>query len=162
MLTESQIAPLLSIGEPRGPGPDTRLSGLVALARQMGPVPPDRDTPVREVVARLGDNWSPLILQILATGSYRHATLKRLIAAFASEEEISQRMLTLRLRALERDGFVARHVQDEVKPPRVSYALTPLGRELQQELTRLLSWIEQASPRIEAARQGFAGDRSPR
>ncbi|MCB1357252.1 MAG: helix-turn-helix transcriptional regulator [Maritimibacter sp.] len=119
--------------------------------------PPGRDAPVREVMARLGDNWSALILKVLATGTYRHATLKRVIGALSSEGEISQRMLTLRLRTLERDGFVARTEQPTV-PPRVCYDLTELGRGLVAEFDRMLGWIETHEADITDARARFRDD----
>ena len=106
------------------------------------------------IIARLGDNWSPLILKVLETGEYRHATLKRVVGMLSAEGEISQRMLTLRLKALERDGFVARMVDASV-PPRVTYRLTDLGRSLTQELNRLLTWIGKNHTLIAAARDRF-------
>ncbi|MGH1368114.1 MAG: winged helix-turn-helix transcriptional regulator [Maritimibacter sp.] len=146
---------LLSIGEPSLAPDDARVSGLADLAAQMGETPPGKDAPVREVMARLGDNWSALILKVLTTGTYRHATLKRVIGALSSEGEISQRMLTLRLRALERDGLVLRHEHDSV-PPRVDYALSEMGRELTEEFDRLLAWIERHSDEINEARQAIS------
>jgi len=154
--TPAAIAKLLSVGEGALPADDPRISGLLGIAAQMGSAAPDRDAPPREVMARLGDSWSALILMILATGTYRHATLKRVIGALSSEGDISQRMLTLRLRALERDGFVQRSVLPTT-PPRVDYALTPLGAELTAQFTRLLAWIESRAPQILAAR-AKAGD----
>lgn len=152
-----EFARVLSVGEAAAvPEGDPRVSGLAALARSMGSPPPAKDAPPREVISRLGDNWSPLILKILETGLYRHATLKRLVGALSSEGEISQRMLTLRLKALERDGFVSRHVEATV-PPRVTYGLTPLGQSLTREFNRLLLWIEAHSPAIEKARSDFSG-----
>jgi DNA-binding HxlR family transcriptional regulator len=154
-MDQSDIVKLLSVGE--GAPVDTtdgRVGGLHSLVRGMGPVAPDKDAPVREVVARLGDNWSALILKVLATGEFRHATLKRVISALAAESDISQRMLTLRLRALERDGFVSRRTEETV-PPRVFYALTPLGQDLERQLTRLIEWIEGHDAQIRAAREAF-------
>lgn len=149
------IRRLLSVGEDRQASPaDPRISALSLLAARMGDTPPDRDAPEREVVSRLGDNWSPLILMILATGAYRHATLKRVMGALSAEGEISQRMLTLRLRSLERDGFVEREVEPLV-PPRVRYHLTPMGRGLVAELDRLLQWIEAHHDQIQEARARF-------
>ena len=146
---------LLHVGEAAAPGSDDpRIAGLSLLANAMGSPPPDRDAPVREVLARLGDNWSALILKVLATGTFRYATLKRVIGALSAEGEISQRMLTLRLRALERDGFVRRTEQATV-PPRVCYDLTPLGQGLVSELDRLIVWVEAQQDRIDAARAAF-------
>ncbi len=157
--TRDAIAKLLAIGEGAARDADPRVAGLLEIAKRMGDVAPGRDAPgrdapVREVMARLGDSWSALILLVLATGTYRHATLKRVIAALSSEGDISQRMLTLRLRALERDGFVARTILPTV-PPRVDYALTPMGADLTREFGRLLAWIEAQSTAITAARMRF-------
>ena len=162
-MDSTDIAELLSIGEGQPTdASDPRVGGLQSLVRGMGPVAPEKDAPVREVVARLGDNWSALILKVLATGEFRHATLKRVISALAAESDISQRMLTLRLRALERDGFVSRRTETTV-PPRVHYALTPVGRELEQQLTRLIEWIEVHDAEIRQARDDFTdAESSPR
>jgi len=151
MISADRIAQLLTVGEAEQRGADPRVAGLVALAGQMGTLPPTRDTPVREVMARLGDNWSSLLLKVLSTGTFRHATLKRMVGELSSEGEISQRMLTLRLRALERDGFVQRS-EDTSVPPRVTYALTPMGQGLVAELDRMLIWIERHTTEIEASR----------
>ncbi len=150
-----ELQKLLSVGEDEPAShTDPRVAGLVALSARMSDNPPDHDAPEREVVSRLGDSWSPLILAVLATGIFRHATLKRVVGALSAEGEISQRMLTLRLRALERDGFVQRQVEDLV-PPRVFYDLTPMGQDLVVELGRLLDWIEAHRTQILAARARF-------
>lgn len=154
-MRDDKISRLLRVGEAKpGMEDDPRVAALSELVRAMGDPPPDREAPVREVIARLGDNWSPLILKILSTGAYRHTTLKRVIGEVSAEAGISQRMLTLRLRALERDGFVAREFHDTV-PPRVVYSLTPLGAGLADELDRLLGWVERNSREIERARLAF-------
>jgi DNA-binding HxlR family transcriptional regulator len=114
----------------------------------------DREAPVREVMARLGDRWSHLILLVLSAGTFRHATLRRLIAAISSEKAISQRMLTLRLRALERDGMVVRAITPTV-PPRVDYSLTPMGAEFVGLTNKLLHWIEQHDAEIQENRRRF-------
>jgi len=135
--------------------PHALVSRLLAdLVVSMGTPPPDKDSPPREVISRLGDNWSPLILKVLETGTYRHATLQRLIGALSNEGKISQRMLTLRLKALTRDGFVLREVDTSV-PPRVTYSLTPLGLKMTVELNRLIDWIVEHAPEIEVARQHY-------
>ncbi len=154
-MDRSQIRELMAVGETAEVDPqDTRIAALAQLAAAMGSPPPARGEPVREVLARLGDNWSALILKVLAGGTYRHATLKRVIGALSFEGEISQRMLTLRLRALERDGFVRRYEQPTV-PPRVTYELTPMDADLAQELDRLIAWVEMHKSQIEAARLAF-------
>ena len=78
---------------------------------------------IRDLLDRLADKWSLLVIELLGTGSRRFTEIHREI------DEISQRMLTLTLRHLERDGLVTRTVHPVV-PPRVDYALTDLGRRL--------------------------------
>lgn len=130
-------------------------TALGALVQRMDAYEHDRDDPVREVMARLGDRWSTLLLLILSAGAFRHATLRRLVNAISAEGAISQRVLTLRLRALERDGLVTRTVTPTV-PPQVDYALSPLGAELTGEVDRLLAWIEGKDAEIRAHRARFA------
>jgi DNA-binding HxlR family transcriptional regulator len=119
-----------------------------------------RDDPVREITARLGDRWSSLLMFALESGTMGHARLRRVICAISAEGKISQRMLTLRLRALERDGLVARKVTPVV-PPRVDYSLTPLGQELTDLIRNMVFWIEDHSAEILAARNEFAIREAP-
>ncbi|WP_272956387.1 winged helix-turn-helix transcriptional regulator [Rhizobium rhizogenes] len=130
---------------------------LSELVHRMDGHDHDREAPVREVMARLGDRWSHLILLVLSAGTFRHATLRRLIAAISSERSISQRMLTLRLRALERDGMVVREITPTV-PPRVDYSLTPMGAEFVGLTAGLLRWIEQHDAEIQENRRRFEAD----
>ncbi|MCI4645044.1 MAG: helix-turn-helix transcriptional regulator [Hyphomonadaceae bacterium] len=104
--------------------------------------------PVRHVLSHIGDKWSLLVITHLKFGSHRFSELQRAIA------DISQRMLTVTLRSLERDGLVARHVTPSV-PPRVDYELTDLGRSLLPALERLSEWALETRPAIEAARERF-------
>lgn len=130
-------------------------TGLQALAADMVRGGIGRDEPVREIFGLLGDRWSTLILLVLATGRYRHAALRRTINFLGQEDSISQRMLTLKLRALERDGLIERRTSHDV-PPRVDYALTSLGHELEARAQSLIGWINNRRPEIEAARALFA------
>lgn len=114
----------------------------------------NRGDPVREITARLGDRWSSLLMFALEAGTMGHAKLARVIGAISAEGRISQRMLTLRLRALERDGLVTRTVTPLV-PPRVDYSLTPLGHELMGLIRGIVGWIETNHARILAARAAF-------
>ncbi len=114
-----------------------------------------REDPIREVFALLGDRWSMLIMLVLRTGVFRYAALRRLVSALGAEGGISQRVLTLKLRALERDGFVVRHSTDDV-PPRVDYRLSETGAGLVGEADRLFDWIRAHRPDIAAARADFA------
>jgi DNA-binding HxlR family transcriptional regulator len=127
---------------------------LESLARDIVAVGHERNDPVREIMARLGDRWSALLLFVLSTGSYRHAALRRIIEVVSAEKGISQRMLTLKLRALERDGLVARDTLPTV-PPAVTYSLTPLGRELVWKLDDMIVWIKRNDDMIRSARAAF-------
>jgi DNA-binding HxlR family transcriptional regulator len=102
----------------------------------------------REILDRIGDKWSVYVVAMLKDGPLRFSALKRTIAA------ISQRMLTLTLRGLERDGLVTRTVYPTV-PPSVEYALTPLGRTLLEPVMALAAWSERNKGRIAAARERF-------
>jgi DNA-binding HxlR family transcriptional regulator len=103
---------------------------------------------VGPMLARISDKWSILIVMILASGPRRFNELKRLV------DGISQRMLTLTLRNLERDGLVTRTVTPSI-PPRVDYALTPLGDSLRVPMTALGTWVTDNMRTIEAARTAF-------
>lgn len=127
---------------------------IALLADQMARNGIHREAPVRSVMALLGDRWSTLILLILGTGDCRHAPLRRALASLSSERAISQRVLTLKLRTLERDGLVVRSVSADV-PPKVGYALTPLGRDLLQQTGTMIAWIEGRTAVINAARKAF-------
>jgi DNA-binding HxlR family transcriptional regulator len=103
---------------------------------------------VREILKRIGDKWSVLIVMLLSDGPKRFTELKRSI------EGISQRMLTLTLRSLERDGLISRTVTPSI-PPRVDYALTPLGQSLKEPVMALGQWAYGHRDEIDAARQRF-------
>ena len=103
---------------------------------------------VSGVLARVGDKWSVLIVALLGDGPKRFNEIKRMVGG------ISQRMLTLTLRGLERDGLVTRTVFPTV-PPRVDYELTELGRSLWVPVGALGAWARAHQPQIEAARQQF-------
>jgi DNA-binding HxlR family transcriptional regulator len=103
---------------------------------------------VREVLNRVGDKWSVLAIVLLGEDSRRFSELRRMI------DGVSQRMLTLTLRNLERDGLVRRSVFPTV-PPRVEYALTPLGRTLLGPVTALATWATRNGQHIYRARLEF-------
>jgi DNA-binding HxlR family transcriptional regulator len=105
---------------------------------------------IGDVLARVGDKWSVLVVTRLGDGAMRFNELKRSIGG------ISQRMLTLTLRGLERDGLVTRTVLPTV-PPRVDYALTPLGRDLLQPVSALGAWAIRNQAKIARAREKFDG-----
>jgi DNA-binding HxlR family transcriptional regulator len=101
-----------------------------------------------EVLARVGDKWTVLVVSTLGDGPKRFNELRRALGS------ISQRMLTLTLRALERDGLVTRTVFPTV-PPRVDYELTRLGRSLLEPVSALGLWARQNRASIQDARRRF-------
>ena len=109
------------------------------------------DCDFRDMLSRVGDKWSLLVIFILKGRPAfrgRFSDLKRSIPG------ISQRMLTATVRNLERDGVLTRHVYAEV-PPRVEYELTPLGRGLTEPVLGLVSWLQSNWPAIRNARDRF-------
>ncbi len=108
----------------------------------------DRCLAVREVLNRVGDKWSVFIVAMLGDGPKRFTELRRSI------EGISQRMLTLTLRGLERDGLVTRTIHATI-PPRVDYALTPLGQTLLVPVQALAAWAGEHRTEIQAARDRY-------
>lgn len=100
------------------------------------------------LLQRIGDKWTVLVVQTLAEGPRRFNELRREIPS------VSQRMLTLTLRNLERDGLVKRTVTATI-PPRVDYELTPLGHSLQKPICGLASWAMDNVGAIEAAQKRF-------
>lgn len=94
------------------------------------------DCPTRQILDRIGDKWTALIMGVLEEDTMRFSEIRRHIKG------ISQKMLTQTLRNLERDGLVTRTVYPEV-PPRVEYALTPLGETLTEALATIRHWAEE-------------------
>jgi len=103
---------------------------------------------VSEVLSRVGDKWTILVVSELGNGSRRFNEIRRALGS------ISQRMLTLTLRGLERDGLVTRTVFPTV-PPRVDYELTKLGRSLLEPVSGIGLWARQNRAAIQAARERF-------
>jgi DNA-binding HxlR family transcriptional regulator len=105
--------------------------------------------PIRDVLERMGDRWSMLVLLMLDDqGRLRFSALKKEIG------DISQRMLSQTLRRLEQDGLVLRTAHATV-PPRVDYELTPLGRSFLLPLRGLLQWAERHHQEVRQARQAY-------
>ncbi|MEU6129828.1 helix-turn-helix domain-containing protein [Saccharopolyspora sp. NPDC047091] len=102
----------------------------------------------REVLGIVGDKWALLIVRMLADGPLRFTELKRAV------DGISQRMLTVTLRDLERDGILTRTVHN-VMPPHVSYELTAMGRSLHDATAPLITWSIEHLPHIDAARTAY-------
>jgi DNA-binding HxlR family transcriptional regulator len=107
--------------------------------------------PVRDVLDRLGDRWSTLVLQALTAGPLRFSALQRQV------DDVSKRMLAKTLRGLEEDGLVARTVYPS-KPPAVEYALTALGHSFVPHVQALVRWAGEHHQAIRAARQAYLGN----
>ncbi len=106
------------------------------------------DCEVRQILDRIAGKWSLLVVALLDGRTLRFTELRRTI------DGISQRMLTVTLRHLERDGLVERLVYPVV-PPRVEYRLTPLGSSLHDTIQGLVDWTERHQTRIAAAREAY-------
>jgi DNA-binding HxlR family transcriptional regulator len=145
--------------EPRGPAagrpgaadPDAAYKTEAACAAQASDeadARPMMTCRAREVLQRVGDKWSVLAIDLLGQGTLRFGELHRAI------DGITARMLTVTLRGLERDGIVTRTIHPVI-PPRVEYALTPMGRTLLDTIGQLVSWTDSHLPEIEAARAAY-------
>jgi DNA-binding HxlR family transcriptional regulator len=115
----------------------------------------DPQSPICQTISgllqRIGDKWSLLVVQTLGQGSLRFNELRRAIPS------VSQRMLTLTLRNLERDGLVSRTVTPSI-PPRVDYELTDLGRSLQKPICGLVQWAVDHEGAIGEAQDRYDAD----
>ena len=103
---------------------------------------------VGQVLARVGDRWTVIVVSELGEGPVRFGELQRRIPG------VSQRMLTLTLRHLERDGLISRTVTPTI-PPRVDYDLTDLGRSMLEPVQALGKWAQDHIPQMDAARIAF-------
>jgi DNA-binding HxlR family transcriptional regulator len=121
-------------------------------------VPEDRNTPacrvVADILSRIGDKWTVLVVAALSKGPRRFNELRRDV------DGVSQRMLTLTLRGLERDGLVTRTIFPTI-PPRVDYELTELGRTLIGPLAGIGEWAGAHAGCIDAARTAFDAREQP-
>jgi len=106
------------------------------------------DCEVRQILDRIADKWSLLVIALLDQRRLRFTELRREI------DGVSQRMLTVTLRQLERDGLVKRTVHPVV-PPRVDYELTPLGGSLHETVQALVTWTDAHQREIAAARSAY-------
>ena len=104
--------------------------------------------PTRQVVGRIGDKWTLLTLFALGARTLRFSDLRREV------DGVSQKMLTQTLRGLERDGLVSRHVYATV-PPKVEYAVTPLGASLQEVIGTFRAWAYGHMDEIASARRCY-------
>jgi DNA-binding HxlR family transcriptional regulator len=104
--------------------------------------------PIRDVLDRLGDRWTLLVLMELQEGTLRFSALKKRI------EDISQRMLAQTLRQLEKDGLVSRKVYPTI-PPKVEYALTELGLSILKPVGQLIEWASDNHQAVREARARY-------
>lgn len=109
---------------------------------------PKTEELVRDMLTRIADRWSLLVIEVLGEGEMRYSRLREKLPG------ISQKMLTQTLRQLERDGFVARKVHP-VSPPRVDYRLTAMGESLGMAVCGLWIWADENLEAIERARVAF-------
>lgn len=134
-------------GTPQGTGtetPDITVPGTLAGSLRVA----EDCRAVSEVLSRVGDKWTVLVVSALGEGPKRFNELRRALGS------ISQRMLTLTVRALERDGLVTRTAYPTI-PPRVDYELTELGCSLLAPVSALGLWARTNRPAIQEARQRF-------
>ena len=111
----------------------------------------EKRCPLRELLTRLGDKWSLLVIHSLARAPKNRARFSELRRDI---QGISQRMLTATLRNLERDGILTREVFPVI-PPRVEYTLTALGKDLLHPVQSLVGWVETHWEKIEKSRNDF-------
>jgi DNA-binding HxlR family transcriptional regulator len=123
---------------------------MTATGGEMSPGVAASACRARAVLDRIGDKWAIYVADRLGGGPRRFSELLRGI------DGITARMLTVTLRGLERDGILTRTVHAAV-PPRVDYALTPLGETLREALGQLVIWADAHLPDIEAAQASYDG-----
>jgi len=128
---------------------DLKSQNLLMRLEQEGFDTVTRDArPCIEILAKVGSKWNSLIVMLLGSGPKRFSEIRRLVSG------ISQRMLTVTLRDLERDGLVTRTVFPTV-PPRVDYELTILGRSFRDQIARMGEWAMANATEIEVAQQQY-------
>ena len=110
----------------------------------------EQPCPIRDVLDRIGDQWSLLVLDALEGGTKRFNELMRELG------DISKQMLSLTLKRLEEDGFVRRTVYAEV-PPKVEYDLTPLGHSFLVPMKGLVAWADEHHRHVCEARREYRG-----
>lgn len=125
--------------------------GMVQGQRESATLTAHHECEFRELLGRVGDKWSLLVIVMLEQSPAQRARFSDLKRAIPG---ISQRMLTATLRRLERDGLLKRDVYAEV-PPRVEYELTPLGKRFMQPVRGLVTWLQTNWSSIKMARETF-------
>src|SRR5580692_2190057 len=123
---------------------------MTAIGGESAPGSASASCRVRTVLGRVGDKWAIYVVDRLGSGPRRFSELLRGI------DGITARMLTVTLRGLERDGILTRTVHAAV-PPRVDYALTPLGETLLETIGQLVSWADAHTDEIQTAQASYDG-----
>ncbi len=108
----------------------------------------DNNCPTRQVLDRIADKWTVLMIRRLSDGTLRFAQIRRAV------DGISQKVLTNTFRGLERDGILTRRIYASV-PPRVEYSLTDLGRSLSDMVGRICGWAEANIEKVQEARAAY-------
>ncbi|HEY0162238.1 MAG TPA: helix-turn-helix domain-containing protein [Edaphobacter sp.] len=125
------------------------LAARLSAAEPPAEIDPKLDALVREIIERVADKWTMLVLEVLEEhGTVRFTRLGELVG------DISQKMLTKTVRQMESDGLIIRTVHPVI-PPRVEYTLTPLGHSLSRAFCGVWIWAEQHYDEIERSRQSF-------
>jgi DNA-binding HxlR family transcriptional regulator len=133
---------------------------LMRLSRLLAAYEMVTDNPIVNVVNHVGNYWRSWMLVILQTGTYRYSTIMKLLNAVDPSHPISQRMLTMGLRLLERDGLVERRVVEDVRR-HVEYSLTPVGEELSERFMSLVEWIDSQAETFERSRSKYDAGQRP-
>ncbi|MET8847368.1 helix-turn-helix domain-containing protein [Amycolatopsis sp. NPDC004625] len=120
----------------------------------MGPDPYDRNCPTRQLLDRIGDQWTVLIVGALSGGPLRFTEIGRRV------DGISQKVLTQTLRSLVRDGILDRTAYPTI-PPKVEYELTALGRNLSEPLDVLDRWARRHMASVQEARDAYDAEHTP-
>ncbi|MFD9965201.1 winged helix-turn-helix transcriptional regulator [Amycolatopsis sp. NPDC058986] len=120
----------------------------------LSPNPFNRDCPTRQLLDRIGDQWTVLIVGALVDGPLRFTEIGKRV------DGISQKVLTQTLRSLVRDGILTRTAYPVI-PPRVEYELTPLGRNLSEPLDMLDRWARSHMGEVERARDAYDRENTP-
>lgn len=128
--------------------PSRELKALAPESRELPSEEERKEALIREILGRVADKWTLLVIFALEEGEMRFSRLREKVGG------VSQKMLTKTLRQLERDGLVTRRVH-AVVPPRVDYRLTPLGESLGESLCGIWLWVEAHLEDVEGARREF-------
>lgn len=149
---QNEIAAILGIGIDRI-AIDPSAQVAMRVASELHEDGADRSEPVRAILARIGDHWTPLLVQFLEPAALRFSVLRKLVMVVRGED-ISKQVLSEKLHSLERDGFVHR-VELSGARPAVEYSLTPMGHQLAVRINELIAWARLLIPAVRSARNTY-------